>query len=66
MATLEEKLQGLRTEQQGACTELSERLVIDMGKIRGALDQRFARVEADIERLIEQVGSRHTGSIEGA
>ena len=58
-ATLEEKFLALRQEQEKSgsqVAELSNRLFGDLSKIRGAVEQRFARVEADVDRLIEQVG----------
>lgn len=58
MATLEEKVVGLAQEQRVAgneIVELSDRTFEEMMQIRGAVEQRFQRVEADVNRLVEQV-----------
>ncbi len=58
VSSLEEKVVSLRQEQTRSGSQVSElsiRLFGDLSKIRGAVEQRFTRVEADIDRLIEQV-----------
>ena len=58
MATLEEKVVGLAQEQRVAgdeIAELSNRTFEEMLQIRSAVEQRFQRVEADVNRLVEQV-----------
>ncbi|KAK9864354.1 hypothetical protein WJX84_011616 [Apatococcus fuscideae] len=57
MATLEDKVVGLAQEQKSSgddLIELSNRTFEEMIAIRGAVEQRFQRVEADINRLVEQ------------
>lgn len=60
MATLEEKVVALAQEQRVSgdeIVELSDRTFEEMMQIRGAVEQRFQRVEADVNRLVEQVRS---------